>query len=137
LPVVVRAVSQPIFGGLRVVLLERDASDRELFQEALEAYGATVQAFADATAAAAAVRVQRPDVVVADLEAPGDSAALADAITALRLPLVATTWMPAKAEERPAGHVRRVNVRKPVPPGVLCQIVAEIVKLRSGGTQSE
>jgi DNA-binding NtrC family response regulator len=131
------AMQQPILDGLRIVLLEGSVQDRLVFRQALEDCGATVETFGDADVVAGWIRVHRRDVVVANLHAPGDMVALARVIAALRLPavLMQEPTGPDRAAEMAIAPDFRVDLRKPILPAILCQLVSEIVKRRAGGEQ--
>jgi len=61
----------PSLSFVNVLVVDNDATIRELLTEALEAYGATVLAVETAPAALSALQAHRPDVLVSDLEMPG------------------------------------------------------------------
>jgi hypothetical protein len=130
-------MQQPILDGLRVVLVEGSVQDRLVFRNALEDCGATVETFADADVAAGWIRVHRRDVVVANLHVPGDSVAFGRVIAALRIPavLMLDPTGPDVAAEIPIPADFRVDLRKPILPAILCQLVSEVVKRAAGGEE--
>ena len=57
--------------GIHAVVVEDEDDSRDLLVELLTQWGATVEAFADAPSALAAIPRARPDVIVADIGLPG------------------------------------------------------------------
>lgn len=63
---------EPTLSSVTVLVVDNDASIRELVVEALEMHGATVTAVESAQDALTAIQSLRPDVLVSDLEMPGN-----------------------------------------------------------------
>ena len=58
--------------SVNVLVVDNDATIRELMVEALEMHGATVTAVDTAQDALATLKADRPDVLLSDLEMPGE-----------------------------------------------------------------
>ena len=62
----------PSLAGVRVLLVDDDAATREVAQAILEPLGADVRLAASAAEALVLLALDRPDVLVADIEMPGE-----------------------------------------------------------------
>ncbi len=122
----------PSLSGLRVLAVDDEPNTRELLSAVLRQYGAEARVAASAGEALEVFGSWRPDVLVADIEMPGeDGYSLIGRVRALaegaggRTPAVALTAY-ARAEDRMrallAGY--QVHVPKPVAPGELAAVVA-------------
>jgi signal transduction histidine kinase/ActR/RegA family two-component response regulator len=121
--------------GLRVLVADDDAEAISLAQTILSGAGADVRACAAAAEALDVLREWRPDVLVSDIEMPGeDGYSLIRKVRALgaaeggQTPAVALT-----AYGRPQDRTRslaagfNMHVPKPVDPGELTTIIASVV----------
>ena len=132
-----RSEDGPIFRalkGLRVLVVDDDAEALELASAILNGAGATVRVSASAADALSVVRAWRPDVLVSDIEMPGeDGYSLIRKVRALepseggRTPAVALTAY-GRTHDRvlslTAGY--NMHVPKPVDPGELTAIIASV-----------
>jgi signal transduction histidine kinase/CheY-like chemotaxis protein len=124
--------------GVRVLLVEDDADSRELTATILEKAGALVTPVADAAAALDALLRTAPDVLVSDIELPGqDGYELIRRVRAL--PLAAHRHIPALALTAYAGAqdaVRAVeagfqlHIPKPFQPRELVGALAQVAQTR-------
>ena len=120
--------------GLRVLVVDDDRDAVDLASAILTQAGAVVKACASASEAFQAVQDWRPDVLVSDIEMPGeDGYALIRRIRALegegqgRMPAVALTAygrMQDRMQALTAGF--NMHVPKPVDPGELTTIIASV-----------
>ena len=117
-----------------------DADGRAVMVLWLQQSGAAVSEAASIDAAFDAVRLQRPDVIVADADAPrGDAFALVDRLrgdgdAAVRsIPAIAVTAY-ARAEDRTAALAAgfQAHLTKPVSETELCATVAAFGRLARG-----
>ena len=99
-------LAEPLLRGVRVLVVEADAEARQAMVRVLEAAGAETRAAASSAAALEAVGDWRPDVMAADLGAPGGDGLVS--IRALR---------PARGDARLA---------KPVEPVALLAAVSRV-----------
>ena len=121
-------------GGLRVLVVDDDADALDLATEILAGAGAIVNTCASAPEALAAVRQWRPDVLVSDIEMPGeDGYALIRAVRALAAEDGGTTPAVAlsaygRAQDRMVALMAGydMHVPKPVDPGEFTTIVATV-----------
>lgn len=131
----------PSLQGIRVLLVDDAADTREVVGAVLELCGAQVCAVASAREALWLIERDRPDVLVADLEMPGeDGYGLLRKLRALpperggQTPAAALTAY-ASAQDRAnvlkAGF--QMHVPKPVQPAELAAAVAELAKARVVG----
>jgi PAS domain S-box-containing protein len=117
--------------GLRVVVVDDDADGLELIRTILTAAGASVTACASAGAAFARIAEFRPDLLVSDIEMPGeDGYALIRRVRALsqdrgHLPAVAVTAY-GRLEDRMRAFAAgfTAHLAKPIDPTDLVAIVA-------------
>ena len=126
--------------GVRVLVVDDEAEARELFTSILETAGATVVT-ASSTAAALAILVETmQDVLVSDIEMPGqDGYELADkALTLAReratyLGAIAVTAY-ARTEDRlrALDHGYQWHLSKPVEPSELVSVVASLATAPPG-----
>jgi PAS domain S-box-containing protein len=124
----------PSLAGLDVVVVDDDPDSLDLVRTILTSAGASVTAFSSAVAAFAHLSRVRPDLVVSDVEMPGeDGYSLARRIRALpperggRLPVLALTAY-GRTEDRlraiSAGFT--LHLAKPVDPAELVAMVASV-----------
>ncbi len=130
-----REVRIPVrLAGVRILVVEDEADTRDLLAAALGHSGAEVDAAASADEAMAALRRQRPDVLVCDIGMPGeDGFSLLARVRALSaeegglVPAVALTAY-ARSDDRrrvlAAGY--HVHLSKPVDPDELISAVARM-----------
>jgi CheY-like chemotaxis protein len=121
-------------GGLRVLVVDDDPEALELATAILSGAGATVRVSASAADALAIVRAWRPDVLVSDIEMPGeDGYSLIRKVRALdpseggRTPAVALTAYGGTHDRvlsLSSGY--NMHVPKPVDPGELTAIIASV-----------
>jgi PAS domain S-box-containing protein len=124
----------PEIEGLRVLLVEDDKDSRELLIAVLEQCRAEVVGVASAEAAMRTLEAWRPDVIVSDIEMPGE-----DGFTLMRrlrgLPAERGGDIPAAAltaYARPEDRMRalmagfQIHVPKPVEPAELVAVVASL-----------
>ncbi|HET8646913.1 MAG TPA: hybrid sensor histidine kinase/response regulator, partial [Vicinamibacteria bacterium] len=122
--------------GVRIVVVDDHEDARELVKAVLERCGGQVHAVDSVPAALAAVQGDRPDVLLADIEMPGQSGY--DLIRQVRsLPPELGGLTPAAALTAYAGAQDRVNalragfqihVPKPVQPAELAAVVASLAR---------
>jgi signal transduction histidine kinase/CheY-like chemotaxis protein len=122
----------PSLRGVRVLVVDDDRDGLELIAAMLTGSGAQVRRCASATEAFAVLQEWRPDILISDIEMPGEDGytlirrvrALTDAALA-RIPAVALTAY-GRAEDRSrtlsAGY--SMHVPKPVDPAELVTVVA-------------
>lgn len=126
--------------GVRVLLVDDDAMVREVIDGLLVGFGGTVIAVAEAAEALAALPRARPDVVVADVDMPGENGyALIRAMRALppdlggQTPAVCLTGRDAEDDEARAlraGFQRYLT--KPVDARRLVTVVADLARVATG-----
>ena len=126
--------------GIRIVLVEDHADTRESTSRILEMYGAQVTTGANGQEGLAAIRILRPDVVVADLAMPEmDGYTLIREVRALgpesggRVPMIALSAHASPDERirtREAGFA--LHLAKPTKPGNLVQAILNVVDQRKG-----
>jgi CheY-like chemotaxis protein len=120
--------------GLKILVVDDDPDALELATAILEASGAAVRRCPAASEALSALREWHPDVLVSDIEMPGeDGYALIRRVRALdaaeggRTPAVALTAY-GRTQDRilslAAGY--SMHVPKPVDPGELTAIIASV-----------
>jgi PAS domain S-box-containing protein len=124
----------PEIEGLRVLIVEDDADSRELLVTVLKQCRAEVVAVAGAAAAIRTLEVWRPDVLISDIEMPGeDGYSLIRKVRALPperggdIPAAALTAY-ARAEDRMRALLAgfQIHVPKPVEPAELITVVASL-----------
>jgi CheY-like chemotaxis protein len=123
--------------GVRILLVEDDDDIRDLMRIALEAQGAAVGAVANAGDAVLALEAEAPDVVLSDINMPGqDGHAFLRRVRQLpltrggKVPAIAVTALDsreARIRSRDAGF--HYHLTKPVDPRKLVEIVAGLVRL--------
>jgi CheY-like chemotaxis protein len=121
--------------GIRIVLVEDHADTRESTSRILELYGAQVTTGANGQEGLAAIRIVRPDVVVADLAMPEmDGYTLIREVRALgpeaggAVPMIALSAHVSPEERvrtRQAGFV--LHLAKPTKPANLVQAILRVV----------
>ena len=135
--------------GIRIVLVEDHADTRESTSRILEMYGAQVTTGANGQEGLAAIRILRPDVVVADLAMPEmDGYTLIRQVRALgpdsggAVPMIALSAHAGpeeRARTQAAGFA--LHLAKPTKPANLVQAILNVVSFggapqRSGGRPS-
>jgi signal transduction histidine kinase len=129
-----RALSEtPSLDGLRVLVVDDEPDARDLVSAILESRGAVVTAAASASEGLAAIRFQRPDVLLSDIAMPGEDGY--DLIRKVRsldsefpaFPAVALTAF-ASAGDRAAALLAgfQAHLAKPIEPSALCAVVAAV-----------
>jgi signal transduction histidine kinase/ActR/RegA family two-component response regulator len=127
--------------GVRVLVVEDDAESRSLLESMLARLGAEVEVAASAGEALAAVQRHTPDVLLSDIEMPGeDGYSLIRRIRALpsqegsRLPAAALTAY-ARTEDRIAALSAgfQFHLSKPVAAGELAAVVASLARRGASG----
>jgi signal transduction histidine kinase/ActR/RegA family two-component response regulator len=130
--------------GVRVLVVEDDAESRALLESMLARLGAEVEVAASAAEAMAALERRAPDVLLSDIEMPGeDGYSLIRRIRALpspegsRLPAAALTAY-ARTEDRIAALSAgfQFHLAKPVGAGELAAVVASLARRRTSGSPS-
>jgi signal transduction histidine kinase/ActR/RegA family two-component response regulator len=125
--------------GLRVLVVDDDADALDLATAILTAAGAVVRSSTSAADALDAVRAWHPDVLVSDIEMPGDDGywlilrvRALDEAEGGRTPAVALTAY-GRTQDRvrslSAGY--NMHVPKPVDPGELTEIIASVASDRA------
>jgi signal transduction histidine kinase/ActR/RegA family two-component response regulator len=129
--------AEPRLDGVRILVVEDDADNREMLVEALELSGAVATPAASAREALELARSARPDVIVSDISMPGEDGY--DLIRGLRalspemreVPAIALTAH-ARAEDvarvLEAGFT--MHLGKPVGPTSLCAAIVRVVRQR-------
>jgi PAS domain S-box-containing protein len=124
----------PRLEGITVLVVDDDADARQLIATVLDERGARVVAVGSAAEALAALDQLRPDVLLSDIEMPGDDGyALIRRIRALpperggRLPAAALTAY-ARTEDRMQALLAgfHLHMPKPVQPAELAAVVASL-----------
>ena len=124
----------PSLEGLFVLVVDDDADARHLISTLLEERGARVRAVSSSEEALAALEAERPDVLLSDIEMPGqDGYALMRAVRALpperggRVPAAALTAY-ARTEDRMQALLAgfHLHMPKPVQPAELAAVVASL-----------
>ena len=124
----------PSLDGVFVLVVDDDADARHLISTLLEERGARVRAVGSSAEALAALEAERPDVLLSDIEMPGqDGYALMRAIRALptekggRVPAAALTAY-ARTEDRMQALLAgfHLHMPKPVQPAELAAVVASL-----------
>ena len=133
---VVVASARPL-DGVRILLVEDDDDIRDLMRLALASQGGELVAVASAGEAVAAFEAETPDVVVSDINMPGeDGHAFMRKVRQLpltrggKVPAIALTALDsrdARVASRDAGF--HYHLTKPVDPRKLVEIVAGLVRL--------
>jgi PAS domain S-box-containing protein len=125
----------PSLDGIFVLVVDDDPDARHIIATLLEERGARVRAVGSSEEALSALEAERPDVLVSDIEMPGqDGYALIRAIRALpperggRLPAAALTAY-ARTEDRMQALLAgfHLHMPKPVQPAELAAVVASLV----------
>jgi CheY-like chemotaxis protein len=124
----------PSLEGVSVLVVDDDPDARHLISTLLEERGARVRAVAGSEEALAALEAELPDVLVSDIEMPGqDGYALMRTIRALpperggRIPAAALTAY-ARTEDRMQALLAgfHLHMPKPVQPAELAAVVASL-----------
>jgi PAS domain S-box-containing protein len=134
-----RQTEAAALGGLRVLLVDDDPEGREAMAAVLQKQGVQVIAASSSDEALEAIGRERPDVLVSDIEMPGeDGHSLIRRVRALpaerggEIPAAALTGY-ARGEDRQKALLAgfQVHVSKPVPPDELTAVVAELAGRRT------
>jgi signal transduction histidine kinase len=127
----------PRLDGVRVLVVEDDADNREMLVEALELSGAVATPAGSAQEALAITRNARPDVVVSDITMPGeDGYDLIRSVRALSPEMRDVPAIALTAHVRPEDVTRVIeagftmNLSKPVGPNNLCAAIARLLRQR-------
>jgi CheY-like chemotaxis protein len=119
---------------LRVLIVEDEADSREMLLIVLTQCGAQVRAVANAADALSQLEAWRPDVLISDIEMPGeDGYSLIRKVRSLpaerggKIPAAALTAY-ARAEDRMRALLAgfQLHVPKPVEPAELAAVVASL-----------
>jgi CheY-like chemotaxis protein len=127
----------PRLRGVRVLVVEDDADERDILVALLSAAGADVRSASNATEALATLAWWRPGVLVSDLGLPGcDGYGLMAAVRALpgadRLPAAAVTGQTAPEDRRRALRAGfQAHLAKPVDPDRLLNVIAGLAGTRA------
>jgi len=124
----------PSLRGLRVLVVDDDRDGLELVSMILVSGGAEVKAFSSAAEGLEALQAWRPDVLISDIEMPGEDGyafirrvRALDGAASARLPAVALTAY-GRVEDRlrtlAAGY--SMHIPKPVDPAELTTVVASL-----------
>jgi CheY-like chemotaxis protein len=124
----------PSLRGLRVLVVDDDRDGLELVSMILVSGGAEVKAFSSAAEGLEALQAWRPDVLISDIEMPGEAGyafirrvRALDGAASARLPAVALTAY-GRVEDRlrtlAAGY--SMHIPKPVDPAELTTVVASL-----------
>jgi signal transduction histidine kinase/CheY-like chemotaxis protein len=124
--------------GVRILLVEDDADSRDLTATVLEQAGALVTPVADAAAAMDTLLRTEPDVLVSDIELPGqDGYQLIRRVRALPLAahrdipaLALTAYAGAQDASRAVEAGFQLHVPKPFQPRELVDVLARVVNAR-------
>jgi CheY-like chemotaxis protein len=120
----------PRLRGVRVLIVEDDAEEREFLVALLDAAGADVRSASSANEALATLAWWRPGVLVSDIGLPGgDGYDLMEAVRALpeaaRVPAAAVTGRAAPEDRRRAMRAGfQAHLAKPVDPDRLVHVIA-------------
>jgi CheY-like chemotaxis protein/anti-sigma regulatory factor (Ser/Thr protein kinase) len=126
--------------GIRVLVVDDDADAREMLKIALEQYSAVVRMAASAQEALEEIAVERPDVLVSDIEMPDTNGyelvrqlRHSDSPELRRLPAVALTAY-ARTEDRVKALLAgfQTHVPKPVEPAELVTVIASLAQRTLG-----
>lgn len=124
-----------VLKGRKVIVIDDHHDSVEMFKLALELCGASARAFGSAYAAEQAIRMERPDAVVSDLDI-GDRNGLRSLLAVLKqlgIPALLLT-----------GHARQEDLTralaagfddyrvKPIDPMDLCRAVEKLLERRAG-----
>jgi CheY-like chemotaxis protein len=123
--------------GVRILLVEDDDDIRELLRSVLVSRGAVLTAVDGARAAIGALEAETPDIVISDINMPGDDGhVLMRKVRGLpltrggKIPAIALTALDsreARVASRDAGF--HYHLTKPVDANKLVQVVADLVRL--------
>ncbi|HEX4885311.1 MAG TPA: ATP-binding protein [Casimicrobiaceae bacterium] len=128
----------PRLDGVRVLVVEDEPDARDLIVTILEQAGASVAAAGNVDEALAALETQRPDLLLSDIQLPGeDGCALVRRVRAMEgaaagIPAIALT-----AHAKPADRMQalragfQVHMGKPVEPAELVVAIANLAAPRS------
>ena len=127
-------VTSSILSGIRVLVVDDDASARELIVNMLQGYGAEASTAADGQSALARLFEERPHVLIADLGMPGmDGYALIEQVRALdpdlggHTPAIAVTGYASTLDRLRALQAGYQNhVAKPVEAEELAIVIASL-----------
>jgi two-component system CheB/CheR fusion protein len=132
---IAQTLDVPALAGVRVLVVDDDASAREVVTAALEHYGAVVATAASAAEARSTLARTACDVLLVDLAMPGeDGYAFIRRMRAdgLRHPVAALTAQAHETERaRTLASGFDIHIQKPVAPHALAVAVAELVSSRA------
>jgi PAS domain S-box-containing protein len=131
-----------MLGGLRLLVVDDERDTRELLVLMLSGFGAEVESCASAVEALDLIARAKPDVIISDIEMPGEDGydfirrvRKLDARRARNTPAVALTAY-ARAEDRmralAAGF--QMHVSKPVEPAELAVVIASLAERAGRGS---
>jgi signal transduction histidine kinase/ActR/RegA family two-component response regulator len=129
--------AQPSLVGVRILVVEDDADNREMLIEALRLSGAIATPAASAQEALAIAQRSRLDVIVSDISMPGeDGYALIRRLRALSPDTREVLAIALTGHARPEDAARAVeggfaiHLAKPVRPTALCAAIARVLEQR-------
>jgi CheY-like chemotaxis protein len=129
--------SMPRLDGSHALVVDDHADTADFFCTLLRVCGASCTPSTSARAAARAMRVKRPDILLSSLDLPDDDLRLlAAAIWHFDIPAIAVSRRSRKADRETAQIVGyREYLLKPVDPSELCEAVARVIAKASGGAR--
>jgi hypothetical protein len=126
--------------GIAILVVDDHADSRELVATILEGLGAAVRSAGTAADALALLRIEKPDVLVSDLEMPGESGydmiekvrALTPEAGGLTPAIALTAYAREEDRARVLAAGFQTHVAKPALPQELADAVAQVVGLTRG-----
>jgi CheY-like chemotaxis protein len=130
------ALAQDALLGVHVVVVDDDASARDLLKTVLEYCGALVTVVESAPDALRALQRVTPDVLLSDIAMPEhdgywliDQLRMLPTATARAVPAVAITGhSDVHGPDRTLGSGFTAHLRKPVDPWELCRVIANLAR---------
>jgi CheY-like chemotaxis protein len=127
----------PRLDGLHAVVLDDHADTADFFCTLLRLGGASCTAFTSARAAARAMRLKRPDILLTSVDMPDDGLRLVAAtLWDLDIPAIAVSRRSRKADRETEVVGYREYLVKPVDPSELCRAVARVIAKASDEAQA-